>query len=28
LQKEKNRKVLRGIVDGLRLVRDIVTLGR
>ena len=28
LQKEKNRKLLRGIVDGLRLVRDIVTLGR
>lgn len=28
LQKEKNRKVLRGIVDALRLVRDIVTLGR
>lgn len=28
LQKEKNRKVLRGMVDALRLVRDIVTLGR
>ena len=28
LQKEKTRKVLRGIVDTLRLVRDIVTLGR
>jgi len=28
LQKEKNRKVLRGIVEALRLVRDIVTLGR
>ncbi|MFN2509661.1 MAG: hypothetical protein ABR589_12925, partial [Chthoniobacterales bacterium] len=28
LQKEKNRKVLRGLVDTLRLVRDIVTLGR
>jgi tetratricopeptide (TPR) repeat protein len=28
LQKEKNRKLLRGIVDTLRLVRDIVTLGR
>ncbi len=28
LQKEKNRKVLRGLVDALRLVRDIVTLGR
>ncbi|MEO5719942.1 MAG: hypothetical protein ABIR71_00545 [Chthoniobacterales bacterium] len=28
LQKEKNRKLLRGMVDALRLVRDIVTLGR
>jgi tetratricopeptide (TPR) repeat protein len=28
LQKEKNRKVLREIVQTLRLVRDIVTLGR
>jgi tetratricopeptide (TPR) repeat protein len=28
LQKEKNRKALRGLVDTLRLVRDIVTLGR
>ena len=28
LQKEKNRKMLRGVVDTLRLVRDIVTLGR
>ncbi len=28
LQKEKNRRVLRGMVDALRLVRDIVTLGR
>ncbi len=28
LQKEKNRKVLREIVKTLRLVRDIVTLGR
>ena len=28
LQKEKNRKFLRGLVDALRLVRDIVTLGR
>ncbi len=28
LQKEKNRKLLRGLVDALRLVRDIVTLGR
>ena len=28
LEKEKRRKVLRGIVDTLRLVRDIVTLGR
>ncbi len=28
LQKEKNRKLLRGLVDTLRLVRDIVTLGR
>ncbi|MEP6810043.1 MAG: hypothetical protein ABI992_07350, partial [Chthoniobacterales bacterium] len=27
LQKEKNRKLLRGIVEALRLVRDIVTLG-
>lgn len=28
LQKEKNRKIARSIVDALRLVRDIVTLGR
>jgi len=28
LQKEKNRKALREIVSALRLVRDIVTLGR
>ncbi len=28
LQKEKNRKILRGIVDTLKLVRDIVSLGR
>ncbi len=28
LKKEQNRKVLRGIVETLRLVRDIVTLGR
>lgn len=28
LQKEKNRKVIRGMVQALRLVRDIVTLGR
>lgn len=28
LQRDKNRKALRGIVDTLRLVRDIVTLGR
>ncbi len=28
LQKEKNRKVLRGLAEALRLVRDIVTLGR
>lgn len=28
LQKEKNRKLLRGLVSTLRLVRDIVTLGR